>query len=258
MSDIVSNINRDFVTRLAYEGKRIDGRKFDEFRSISIENGLITSAEGSARVKLGKTDVIAGIKITAGEPFPDTPNSGILTTNAELLPMASPSFESGPPSPESIELARVVDRGIRESNMIDTKALCITPGQKVYVIFVDIHVIDYDGNLFDAASMAAVSALSNTVVPASNYDAGEDFKLPVVEVPVSVTAVKIGDNIMVDPCLDEESIADARLTVTTDSKGSVRAMQKGLAGSFTQEEVENIINTSLLLGQKNRKVIEGD
>ncbi len=60
-----------------------------------------------------------------GTPFADTPDKGVLSTNAELIPMGSPNFEAGPPDEHSIELARVVDRGIRESEMIDLEKMCI-------------------------------------------------------------------------------------------------------------------------------------
>ena len=48
----------------------------------------------------------------------------------ELVPFASPMFESGPPREDAIELARVVDRGIRHSEIVDKKKLCITPGKE--------------------------------------------------------------------------------------------------------------------------------
>jgi exosome complex component RRP42 len=89
----------------------------------------------------------------------DTPNDGVLTVNAELAPIASPSFETGPPDENSVELARIVDRGIRESKMIDTEKLCIEPGKKVFVVFVDIYVLNHDGNLIDASAISALSAL---------------------------------------------------------------------------------------------------
>ena len=144
--DIVPEITRRSITRLINDGKRADGRAFDERRDIFIEPNVIDKAEGSARVKLGDTQVIVGVKPTIGEPFGDTPNLGVLMTNCELLPMAAPGFEPGPPSPESIELARVVDRGIRESELVDLEKLCIEEGKKVWMLFIVLHVIDYDGN----------------------------------------------------------------------------------------------------------------
>ena len=155
---ILSEIKRDFILRRLKEGKRGDGRKPDEYREISITPNYVPRSPGSAMVCLGKTKVVAGIKVEAGEPFPDTPNQGVLTTNVELLPMAFPTFEAGPPNDTSIEIARVVDRGIRESKMIDIESLVIEPAKKVWIVFVDIDVIDFDGNLIDACTLGAKSA----------------------------------------------------------------------------------------------------
>src|SRR2546428_7608514 len=96
-----------------------------------------------------------------------------------LILMASPTCEAEPPRPEAIELARVVDRGIRESKMVNMEKLCITPKEKVWILFIDIHVLDYDGNLFDACSYAAVAALASTIAPAKGQGLGDHFPLPV-------------------------------------------------------------------------------
>ena len=182
---ITPSIKRDYLAKLAENGKRADGRRFDEFRNIEIETGVISNAEGSARVKIGNTQVIAGIKMDIGEPYPDTPDQGAMATAAELIPLASPDFEAGPPRANAIELARVVDRGIRESNLIEIEKLCVEPGEKVWIVFIDIHILDFDGNLFDAASLAALAALLTTNVPAERLELGEDYPLPLKEPPVS-------------------------------------------------------------------------
>jgi exosome complex component RRP42 len=247
---ITASIKRDYLTKLAEKGKRADGRQFDEFRNIEIETGIISKAEGSARVKIGNTKVISGIKIDIGEPYPDSPESGVMTTAAELIPLASPDFEAGPPREDAIELARVVDRGIRESELIEVNKLCIEPGEKVWIIFIDIHIIDYDGNLFDAASLASLAALMTSTVPAERFEIGEDYPLPMKEPPVSCTSVKYNGVVVMDPSLDEEEIAEARLTVATDKNGDIRAMQKGLNGSFNRDEVKKVINASIDNGKK--------
>ena len=102
--DIVPEITRRSIVNLVSNDKREDGRALDEYRDISIETNVISKAEGSARVKLGGTQVIVGIKPQLGSPFPDTPDLGVLMTNCEMLPMADPTFEPGPPSDDSIEL----------------------------------------------------------------------------------------------------------------------------------------------------------
>ena len=116
---VVETIRKAQLAQLLADGKRMDERRLDQTRELKIETGLIQKANGSARVTLGNTQVIAGVKIATGIPFPDTPDKGILMVNAEILPMASPYAEPGPPSEEAIELARVVDRGVRESQMVD-------------------------------------------------------------------------------------------------------------------------------------------
>ena len=252
----ISSVKRDYLLGLAKEGKRVDGRSFDEYRKITIERNVIKNAEGSAKVKIGNTMVIAGIKLEMGEPYPDSPEEGTMTTSVELPPLASPEFEPGPPTPEAIEIARVIDRGVRESEYIQLDKLVVEPGEKVWIVFIDIHVLDYDGNLFDAGSLAASVALQNAVVPNERYELGDNVPLPVSSPPISCTFVKFGDAIVVDPNLDEEQIAEARFTVALDKNGDIRAMQKGLAGSFTLDEIKNNIKRAEIHAKNIRKLLE--
>jgi exosome complex component RRP42 len=250
--DVVADLKRDYISKLLAKGQRVDGRRFDELRPLTVETNFIGSAEGSARVRLGDTEVVVGVKLVTGEPFPDTPNTGVLTTNAELIPMASDTFEGGPPDQESIEVARVIDRGIREGHAVDMSKLCIQPGKEVWIMFVDVHVLDYDGNLFDAANIGANAAFKSTIVPAKRAGKGEDYPLPVLHQPISITAVKIVGKILVDPTHDEERVADARLTVATIETGNLCAMQKGLDGAFTLEEVLKAVDASRRIGAEVR------
>lgn len=265
-------IKRDYLANLAEQGKRADGRRLDEYRNIEIETNVVSKAEGSARVKIGNTQVIAGIKMDLGDPYPDTPDSGVMATAAELIPLASPDFEAGPPREDAIELARVVDRGIRESEVIEVDKLCIVPGEKIWMVFVDIHIIDFDGNLFDAASLAALAALMTTNVPIDRMKPSiekcqeqfpsvkkyleehpKDYPLPLKTPPISCTSVKYNGAVVMDPSLDEEEIAEVRLTVATDENGDIRAMQKGLNGSFSIEEIKKVIKASIDNGKEIRK-----
>ena len=248
-------IKHDYLAKLAESGKRADGRELNEFRNIEIETNIISKAEGSARVKIGNTQVVVGIKMDVGEPYSDSPESGVMTTAAELIPLASPDFEAGPPRENAIELARVVDRGIRESGVIELDKLCIEPEEKVWIVFIDIHIIDYDGNLFDAASLAALAALLTATVPAERFELGENYPLPLKEPPISCTSVQYNNVIVMDASLDEEEIAEARLTVATDENGDIRAMQKGLSGSFDVEEIKKVIKSSIDNGKKIREIL---
>lgn len=255
------NIQHQYILSQAKEGKRIDGRGFDEFRPISIETNPIDKAEGSARVKIGDTDVLVGVKLSLGTPFPDKPDEGVLMVSAELSPMAHPKFEPGPPREEAIELARVVDRGIREAKMVDMKKLCITPGEKVWIVAVDIQILNSDGNLIDAYSLAAATALKNAKIPTLNEDGTIDYEtrsdpLPVSNLPIAVTVYKLADGkLIVDPTLEEDDVSTARLTVTTIDDGNITAMQK-MFDALTPEEIAQCIDISVKKGQELRAQVK--
>ncbi len=256
MKELISRITKDYLFRLIKEGKRLDGRDLLEHRKLDINTGWIGTAEGSARVHLGDTDVIVGVKMSIGEPFPDTPDKGVMITSAELIPMASPKYEAGPPREDATELARVVDRGIREGHVIDTTKLCVTKGEKVWLVFLDMHILDFDGNLFDACGIAAMAALMNSEVPAETFDLGDNYKLPIGHVVIPTTFYKIKDQIMLDARLEEEMIADARLTVGTNEKGELVSMQKGLSGVFEYEDTISCIEKSREIGDKIRALLK--
>jgi len=260
-STIVSRVKQKRIAQLLAKGKRIDGRGLTDYREIQIETGLIERAEGSARVRLGKTEVLTGIKIEIGEPFSDVPNEGVLTVNAELVPLASPTFEPGPPDENAIELARVVDRGIRESKAIALEELCLIPGKKVFIVFVDIYVLNHDGNLIDASALAALAALMNTKVFNYEIENGEvkiksGYKqLPIRNYPVAVTFAKINNQLVVDPWLEEENVMDARLTITFEKDGKICAIQKGGSGCFTTKQILEAVKIASEKSKELRKLV---
>jgi len=257
----VSRIRQKQIAQLISDGKRLDGRGLTEYRPIQIETGIIEKAEGSARVRLGKTEVMVGVKIGLGEPFSDRPNDGVLTTNAELVPLASPEFEAGPPGEEAMELARVVDRGIRESKAIDLEKLCVIPGKKAFVVFIDIYVLNHDGNLIDASALASFAALTNTKVPKYEVKDGEvEIKpgyseLPLMNYPVAVTFASIGGKLVVDPWLDEEEVMDARLTLAFGKDDRICAIQKGGQGTMSPEQIIEAANIAKEKTAELRKLV---
>jgi exosome complex component RRP42 len=178
--------------------------------------------------------------------------------SAEVLPTASPYIEPGPPDEETVELARVVDRGIRESEMIDLDKLVLVPGKIVYTIFVDCSVINADGNLFDATSYAVVLALANSKVPIFEMqdgkvvDTGNNQDPPITTIPVSITAIRIGEAVILDPTSEEEACMNARITITTDSNGDYTAIQKGSTGAFNVGQIKKAAETARIKGEEVR------
>jgi exosome complex component RRP42 len=251
--------DKDYIIGLLSNGKRTDGRGLDEYRKITIETNKMVNPEGWASVKLGDTHVMAGVKMDVGQPFPDKPNEGVLMTSAEFSPIASPDFEKGPPDEHAIELARVVDRGIRESKTIDMEKLCIKEGELVWMIHVDIHILNHDGNLVDAAALAAIAALQNTRFPEYkdekiNYEKKTE-KLKLKYKPIAVTIFKFKDKIIIDPNALEEGVIDGALVVTTKDDGNICALQKLGSAGFTKEEIEKILELGIKKGKELRKLI---
>lgn len=238
------SIIKQHLLHLFSNGVREDGRKLDEYREVKIEYGISAkSAEGSARVIIGKTEVIAGVKLEVGEPFPDNPDEGTIVVNAELLPLSNPKFESGPPGVDAVELSRVVDRALREGKAIDFKKLCIKEGEAMWMVLIDIYPINDDGNLFDAAALAALAAVKDAKFPALvegnrvDYHGPRTKPLPLKHVPISCTVFKLGDHLIVDPTITEQEMSDARLTVAFMEDGRACAMQKGGDGALVQKDL---------------------
>jgi len=242
-------ISKNYLISLLDKGIRLDGRKLEEYRKIEVSYDISEHAEGSARVKIGDTEVIAGVKLETGEPYPDSPDEGNIIVSGEFLGLANEDFESGPPSVESIELSRVVDRGIRESKAIDLKKLCIKEKEKVWMVLIDIYVINDAGNLQDASALAALAALSKTKIPAYDEETKKaDYKerkekLPLVKMPVECSLGKIG------------KLLDARLTVASIGK-VVCALQKGGNGTLSIEEIEKMLKIGIDKNSENLKVVK--
>ncbi|MBS3078984.1 exosome complex protein Rrp42 [Candidatus Pacearchaeota archaeon] len=249
----LTNINRQKIIDLLKDDKRLDNRKPFEYRDIEIDTNISINAEGTARVKIGKTEVIVGVKMDTQEPYPDHEDEGTMITGMEFSPMSGDRYENGPPQMDSIEVARVVDRGIRESRFVDWKKLCIKEGEKVWSIMIDIYCINDEGNVMDASAIGAVAALKMARFP--KYDKenesvvhGEftDTPLPLTEhIPFTMTFHKIGNKLLLDPNRNEEDSSEAKLTLSVSQAGKkdkmINSMQKGGIIPITSDEMEKII-----------------
>ncbi len=253
---VLSLLKREVILAGLRKGEREDGRSLTEYREIEVKTGYVGKAEGSALVSLGDTKVIAGVKVDVGTPFPDTPNMGVQIVNAEFIPVASPVFEPGPPGEDAIELARVIDRGLRSAEAVDLESLVLVPGSKVWTIFVDIYPLDHYGNLIDASGLAAMSALLDTKLPVATVEEGEvrvseeKKPLPIKTRVVYVTIAKIEDFLVVDPTFEEELAADARITYAVNEDLNICGIQKGGSGAFRVKELLDARDIALEVAPK--------
>lgn len=248
----IPNINIKKIENLLKEDRRLDGRKPFEYRDINIETGISKNAEGSSRVRIGKTEVIVGVKMATQEPYPDHEDEGTMMVGMEFNPICGGRYEAGPPKINAIEVARVVDRGIRESKVIDFKKLCIKKGEIVWCVMIDIYCINDDGNVLDASALGAITALRVAKLPV--YDEktekvkfGEftDNPLPLTKnITFSMTFHKIKDKFLIDPNRNEEDTAEARITIAVSCPKKdkiINAMQKGGITPILAEDLNKIV-----------------
>ncbi len=257
MEPVLWALKTDKVKAALKEEKRLDDRALDAYRDIEVSNEVSKNAEGSARVRLGKTDVIAGVKMILGTPYPDSPGEGTISVGAELHPMAFSEYEFGPPKPDAIEVSRVVDRCIRESKTLNFKDLCIKEGEQIWICFIDLYPLNDDGNLFDAFSIAGLAALIDTKIPKIEDDKivkGEySGKLKLARQPLLSTFAKIGNTVVLDPTMVEQKAQDARFSVATTDDNYLCAFQKGGFGGFTGAEIDSCIDIATKASKMVRK-----
>lgn len=247
-----SNLTKETLKQMFSNNKRFDKRNLLDFRDLEVTYDVSNKAEGSARVKLGKTEVIVGVKLQVGEPYPDSPDKGNLMVSGDLLPLASPRFESGPPGFDAIELPRLVDRAIRAAEVLDFKKLCIKEGEKVWTVIIDAYPINDDGNLIDAAAIGAIAALRKTALPELDKDGNIDYKkksnkkLPLDEkvIPLSFSFFKLGDSLILDPTREEEEACDTRVTFgISEWNGQLmlNSCQKKGESTLNQADIEQMM-----------------
>ncbi|XP_034457570.1 exosome complex component RRP45 isoform X5 [Hippoglossus hippoglossus] len=230
----LSNCERDFLLKAIQEKKRLDGRQTYDYRKIKITFG---TDYGCCFVDLGKTRVMGQVSCELVAPKENRPNEGIMFFNIELSPMASPAFEQGRQSELSVKLNRQLERCLRNSKCIDTESLCVVSGEKVWQIRVDVHLLNHDGNLMDAASIAAISALSHFRRPDVSIQGDEvtvysqeerdPIPLSIYHMPISVSFsfFQQGTYLLVDPCEREERVMDGLLMIAMNKHREICSIQ---------------------------------
>ncbi|KAA1477745.1 hypothetical protein DENSPDRAFT_933896 [Dentipellis sp. KUC8613] len=233
---------RVYLERFLAQGFRPDGRTLDAWRDVSVHTGSITTAEGSALVRLGGTTVVVGVKAEIAPPELDAPDAGFLVPNLDLPALCSPRFKPGPPSEEAQVLSARLNDALLASAILPLTTLCIEPGKAAWVLYVDATCINYDGNAFDAALLGMVAALRNTRLPQATYnpDTGRTLCSRKTRTPLQLGArvpaaysfgIFNSTSILADPTAFEEPLLDATLTITLDAPSGalLGTAQLGLA-----------------------------
>ena len=128
------------------------------------------------------------------------------------------------------------------------------------MLFIDIYPLNDDGNLIDASVLATLAALKDAKFPKIENDKvvfGEfsDKKIELNKIPVTFTFGKIDNKILLDLNSKEESVLDARLSISV-YEGNIHAMQKGGDRAITLEEIETMIDIAIKKEKELRSLIK--
>ncbi|KAI4462661.1 exosome complex exonuclease ribosomal rna processing protein [Holotrichia oblita] len=258
----VSNCEKKFIKKALSEWNRLDGRAFEEFRELKIEFG---KDWGCCTVALGDTRVLAQVSCEVQQPKASRPSEGILNINLELTPLGAPNFEAGRQSELSVQLNRLLEKGLKDSKAVDLESLCIKVNEKVWMFRVDVNVLNHEGNILDAASIAALAALSHFRRPDVTFD-GEEFiihtyaqkdPIPTVihhyPVCISYAVFENGEIILADPNLLEENVSDAQFTIGLNGYKEVCGMHLGGSAAMN---IDTILKTSQSAARRAKTIIE--
>ncbi|KAI7824988.1 ribosomal protein S5 domain 2-type protein [Kickxella alabastrina] len=253
-----SNIETAFVLEALRKNVRVDGRGIYDYRTLRISCG---PTPGLAEVQLGQTRVLARVSCEVTRPSPDRPTEGLVQFSSELSNLAAPNLDAssgGRVSAQEVAISRMVERVIRQSRAIDTEALCILAGVKVWTVRVDLHFLDHGGNLMDAAAAAAIVALRHFRRPdvtvqgeeAIIHDPRERNPVPlsIHHTPVCVSFAflgALGELAVLDPSLLEEQAQAASFTVTLNAHKEICALNKAGGVPLSPEQIQRCTQVAL-------------
>lgn len=237
-----------------------------EFRATTLNIGSISTADGSALVKLGNTTVICGIKMELSNPTVDAPDKGYMVPNVDLPPLCSSRFRPGPPGEQAQAASQFIADVIESSELINIEDLCIERGKLCWVLYCDLVCLDYDGNVLDACIIALLAALKNTNLP--DITINTETCLPEVNLKkrheLQIHRHPVGSSfgifdksiVIVDPTAEEESLLTAQLTVVTDEEGRLCSVHKPGGSALSGEKLQECINRATVRQREIQKLID--
>eukprot|EP01006_Ploeotia_vitrea_P046312 TRINITY_DN67015_c8_g2_i2.p1 TRINITY_DN67015_c8_g2~~TRINITY_DN67015_c8_g2_i2.p1 ORF type:complete len:363 (+),score=147.26 TRINITY_DN67015_c8_g2_i2:144-1091(+) len=256
-----------FIRSGVEQDVRNDGRGRLDHRDFDVELAPLPQSNGSARLRLGRTQVLVGVNAELEEPDSERPGRGKVV----CVVKSAPSLAGKGSRKRDVALSGALQQIIADSDAIDTEALCVIPGKQCWVIYVDVVVVDSDGNVLDAIVLAAKAALGNTLIPSLRVidsEEGDGKKeielsedpfdaqpLDCSRLPVAVSLTKIGSCVVVDATSQEEQCAAACLTFAIDADGNVCSTSKTGPGAVSPSGVIEMLKYAGQIAQQLHKKI---
>ncbi|XP_034108902.1 exosome complex component RRP45 [Drosophila albomicans] len=257
-----SKPERVFVQSAAKQNTRFDGRKTSEFRDVKLNFG---ADWGTVTVSMGDTMVLAQVSYDIGTPTSARPNEGTLHLNVDIKGVSYLDEAQATYDQRSLTLNSLLERTFRSSRCLDLESLCIAVEQHVWCVRVDINVLNHDGNLYDASTIATLAALMHFRRPdvsyiddqIRTYSERERELMPLLflHYPVSVTycVYKSTPQPLVDPTLLEENAADSIIVLSFNSYQELCTLN---AGGTAPTNVRTIMQCAHSAARRSKALVQ--
>lgn len=141
MADILlSEAEKVYILHGVQENIRNDGRSRQDYRPMELETGIVSNSNGSARLRLANSDIIASVKCEIDVPLANRPNEGKLEFFVDCSANATPEFEGRGGEELAMEISNTLQKTYSSPNAFDLKLLCILLKQQCWKLFIDVLV----------------------------------------------------------------------------------------------------------------------
>ena len=267
---IIPKVNKTYLQNLFLkmfsnpqsEILRPDHRTQSQYREIKISR-LTQSFNSPINVCLGKTQIFSQINSKLVTPKIDRPSEGIISFQVDthhLKPMADFNSSNEALNEFRISISTILEKCLKESHALDTNILCIIPGKIVYKIIIEINIIKNDGNIFDAAIIAALCSWLSFKIPFFRVKNNELYydnfiNLTTIHMPICITFgvfEKKDENVefIVDNTLEEESIMKGNISICANIFGEISYMK------MNTEAMIKIYDIQELIGEVDKYVLD--
>lgn len=271
---MLSEAEKAYIADGAAQGIRSDGRGMLDLRPVTLETGMLPTASGSARVRIGGvTDILVGVKAEVIEPHVNAPDEGIMSFSVECSSLASPDFVGRGGADLNAELSQLLMRLYASSATRELrKGLSLIRGKKCWVLHVDALVLDSGGNLYGALSLAVRAALRVVRLPRVVVIPGEaddDDEIEVDEevferlirsedAPVAVTLSAVGGRgvYIADSTSEEEACAKAAITMGVNLAGRACGAVSAGTGGVDMDTLSSMLKDAIVVGSEILKTTD--
>jgi len=190
-------------------------------RPVDIQTGYLSTAEGSALIRIGQTHVLCAASVEDGvPPFLRGTGKGWVTAEYSMLPRATlkrtpREVNKGKPSGRTHEIQRLIGRSLRA--VMDMDIL----GERS--IMLDCDVLQADGGTRTAAITGAFVALA--IALKRLVETRVLKKMPLRDYLAATSVGLVGKEAMLDLCYEEDSKADVDMNIVMTGAGKFVEVQ---------------------------------